>query len=88
MDTRHVIALADKDCNITSKFESLPKDENICHFSNLLFSHFTDDSIIITSSDTHIHSCEISIAYLTDKSKISLTDPYYGYSSLRAPPAA
>ena len=87
-DLIHSIASDDKDCNNSSEFKNQPEDVTICHFSNLLFNHFNEENILISSTgEAHFHQVVLTISFLSDKTEIFLSEPYYGSSSLRAPPS-
>ena len=85
----HSINADHYDCNMPSKFESHPGETNVCHYSNFLFSQFSQDNLLIsTYSYDHFYPARLSITIIINKSDPFFIIPYFGSSALRAPPSA
>jgi len=71
------------------QLKNLPEGVNSCHFSNILFNKLCQDNVLFsTSREDHIVPVTIISSVLVNKSELFLFRPFYGSSSLRAPPAA
>jgi len=85
----HNISEKSDTCDDLAVFAEKPVDLKICHISGLLFKQFdTDCSLISTIKDTRLIPVFISEFRPVANSECFFSEPYFGSSSLRAPPAA
>jgi len=85
----HEFAEGADNCNMPSNFERQPEETKVCHFSNFLFKQFNQDNVLISAtSEAHFYYAGLSVSIHINRTEPFLIRPYYGSSSLRAPPAA
>jgi hypothetical protein len=85
----HEISSSNDNCDGHLEFENLPEETSVCHLSGLLFQQFNQDNIFIsTEREDHYYPVILIGSVKVIKSELFLLRPYYGSSSLRAPPAA
>jgi hypothetical protein len=85
----HNIVLHDheRDHDHTSRYADHPAEEKICHFSSFLYNHFSQDSFFLsTNIETHYPPVNLSESFKISYKDYYFSRPYYGSSSLRAPP--
>jgi hypothetical protein len=76
-------------CDFSLKYENLPEETNVCHFSNLLFNHFGQDNLIITTNrEPYYYPGFTSLSVIIHSPDNYFSEPYFGATSLRAPPSA
>jgi len=73
-------------CNLTKEFNSQCEDVSVCHISNFLFHQFNQDNLIIQTDKDNIGSVLLTGQIFFDKDQSFITDNFFGFLSLRAPP--
>jgi hypothetical protein len=71
----------------TAQYSEKTEDAKVCHFSSFLFNNYNHDRLIITATrETYFLPQEISVTISFYNSESYSSEPYYGSTSLRAPP--
>jgi len=64
-------------CDLSSKFKHPPADEEVCHFSSLLFNNLTQDNFLIsTNKETHFYQVSLAKSDIVHKAEQYLSKPY------------
>ena len=85
----HEVNAGNSSCDIHFHFNKLPEEVGVCHFSNFLFNQLGQDQVLFsTIRKDYFVPVVLTDSVLVNKSELFLFRPYYGSSSLRAPPAA
>jgi hypothetical protein len=84
----HSISAASDHYDGHQEFENKQEETNLCHLSNLLFQQFNQDNILIaTTREDHLYPIIVVGSVPENRNDLFVISPYYGSSSLRAPPS-
>lgn len=88
-DVKACTSNIDIDSDTHYQYISQPEEIKLCHFSNILFGQLGQDNVLFsTTREYNIIPAIIIGSVLVSKSELFLFRPFYGSSSLRAPPVA